>query len=404
MERIILGRPGAANSNEPAANNEAAQQPARPAQRAAANIAQAANQAGLVQPVARVDAPIIPAEPTRSIKLTDLKLGNESNTDLVSVPVPKNRRVIQLRAQPDELSANLHGRDYLRFLSTDNRLMSSFKLLMGGRSLLGNDQLTEEALDRFEEKLRFITCEAYQNLDLNSEIDDMANEVLGYCVDRSGYFINQAHDIAMVSLLQRAGLEEVDLYNLGIAHFKLDLVQREVTKILGGRGIDQQSTHDYFDAEYFLQDRLHLPTRHPAPVYLNRRVGNMTQELAAEIGDRIEAKIAADNGESAIAFMADWGPWQRHITTKPEHLEDFNLATEIGHTVLENLASSRVTSGTAEFAMPEPEFIIKMDRAAIHNRNLKREFVAQCTRTLLENLRADLLIEHGAMPRYFFQV
>jgi hypothetical protein len=349
-------------------------------------------------------APVRPARnaealQTLELKLSDLRLhADEADHTLTAVPERRQRVVDPLQPPVDAQSANLTGKDFLEFLSTDVRLGVGFQMFINDRWVLGDPDLTEEKAQALAERLRPIVAQCYQDSDLLWTVDGLANETLGYCTDKNETFIGQMRDAALISHLKNGNIDDVQLYNIGLSYFKLNAVRSAVGR-RSPPGGHAQNVHDYVDAEFGLQETLGLPTRHPRPVY--GRQGFITAEVLQDIEAEVKQKLSENNGAKVMEFMSTWEPWRKHVINLAENNEDYKKMTAIYHTRLEKLEAARERQGSPIAALTQPQYEEEMNAAAERLNDWTNQLVGQHTFAFLVNHRADFLIEGETMPRYF---
>lgn len=65
-------------------------------------------------------------------------------------------------------------------------------------------------------------AEVYQNDELATEIDRIANDTRRDCGDRFDFFLSQMENAALLAHLSSGAIDETVLYNRGISFFLLD--------------------------------------------------------------------------------------------------------------------------------------------------------------------------------------
>lgn len=329
------------------------------------------------------------------MSLQDLRIEDEPDTSLVTVPMQQMTCLSDIPIPPDDRTAGLTGTPYFRSLVWDEHLPRGLQNLCYSRKLAQNTSLGSEHLELHTEKLKLIASRCRTGSDeFKSRIDRLALEAKGFCDDRASYFIEQMHGLAMIDFLTEFGhRDEKMLFNLGVAFCKLELVQNETVKRIASANNQNNNIVDVLVAEYLLQDPLALPVCHPTPQDLN--CCNMTPELANQIKDAVNTKLVHNNSAHVIDFLSTWEPWVKYIESSEKNQPDLEFLHEI-HTEL------------VQTVLDHPEFpeVIKNDftEAAMNQyRDQKRKFVADKSREFLINHRTEHLLENGVMPRVFMR-
>ena len=347
----------------------------------------------------------------RELQLRDLRIGDEPAHELVNVPALGRRGLRPIPIPADPESQHLTGRAYLEFLSTDARLFGAIKQLIASEHILAaRPPLAPERIANMAERLRPVVAAIYhdsqrRDLTLARDVNRLALDVQDGCGDRLDYMLRQIEDVALLARLSRGDIDEVDLYNNGIAFFMLHNVIGETGReaTLHNAASESQNVHAQLEAIYFLQDSLHLPHRQARPIYYGQDLSFMTERIARRIGDKVRHAATENDGERVIQFMSTWEPWVLHLQRNDKHRPDFEMLTTNYHNLLEAMARDRENPAS-------PLHSSVMDpvtyQAEIGTVNCKRsenmsDYVGQLTRTFLVNHRADYLAEHGALPAYF---
>lgn len=142
------------------------------------------------------------------------------------------------------------------------------------------------------------------------------------------------HGLAVIDELMASGAQNVkkDLFNLGVAYAKLDLL-REVTI----QAVSKNKNPDYKDVfsdelcqkefdpkevleavllvEYELQERLLLPVKHASHRF-GHLYGLSTQDIK-EIASVTEKKMLENYGSRVIASVCQWDPWVSYMESDP---------------------------------------------------------------------------------------
>jgi hypothetical protein len=334
----------------------------------------------------------------RIVKLADMRIQGERDDELVNVPMPQGERLVPVQPPVDDRSAHLSGKDYLQFLATDSRLLPATRVLIRGPKILGDPHINAQKIESLATRLRPVMAQAYVDAGLLKVVDDMACEASAFCGDRTEYFIGHMQDAALLSTLARGNVDDITLYNCGIAFFKLDAVRTAVGKRCG-IGTQNQNVHSYLDAEYYLQDELGLPTKHDTPVYPDQCLIN--RGIAREIGNEVRALTAADDGDHVMQFMSNWGPWKEHLKNAPQHAEKFEEMMKNYHALLEDATTQRENPESTIGQYTDKEYMDYANLILSRLEDWNAQLVGQLSREFLLNNRADLLINSGAMPKYF---
>lgn len=210
-----------------------------------------------------------------------------------------------------------------------------------------------------------------------------------FCGDRTAYFIEQMHGMAILDLLSEPGFtDKAMLFNLGVAFYKLDLVKIETCKRLDTAVNQHETVQDVLIAEYLLQDELGLPVNHARPDFMG--VGNMTPEIANAIKDAVIRRLLSKDGVYVIDFLSEWQPWSKYVESLPENALDFEILHETYASSLQKILDKPHIPEAVKIQAAEDY----MDR----HRDWKRQLVGQKSREYLVNYRADYLIEMGQVP------
>jgi hypothetical protein len=301
---------------------------------------------------------------------------------------------------PEE-ARNLQGYDYVDYLGQSQNILAATRDLITQPIISQNRTLAGPALAQYIYKLRVIHAECTASIPLANELEPVAEEGSYFCGDRRTYFFEQIFIKCLLNHL--SGSREIppeDLFNLGVAFFKLELVRNETTRYLNeGRGRNiEQNVHDYLDAEYFLQGRLGLPTCHRNPYFEN--IGNINLRVANEIGDRIETKLSENDGVGVIDYLSCWEPWSSLVLSEAQNAKDLDLISLTANTRLTHVEQNR-ENPRSELHTNDGEYLNKVNQIALQKKEITREYVGQKAREFLINQRANFLIEAGRMPDYF---
>jgi hypothetical protein len=325
-----------------------------------------------------------------NISLQNLRIGNEPDASLVTIPMRGRIRLPDLTPPADDQTAGLTGKAYLEALGRDARLPGCLQTLCAGRKLARNTYLTNTQLNDFTEKLQLVVSRCIAGSDeFKTQIDALALEAQVFCGDRTAYFIEQMHGMAILDLLTSGGItNDVLLFNLGVAFCKLDLVKNETCKNMATASNQHETIEDVLIAEYLLQDQLGLPVNHVRPI--NMGTGNITTEKANQIKEAVLAKLLQKDGVHVIDFLSEWEPWVKHVEGLEKNQPDFEY--------LHSIYAENMEQALENPAFPEA---VKIEIAGDYmdrHRAWKRELVGQKSREFLVNYRADCLLDSGSMP------
>lgn len=338
------------------------------------------------------------------ISLDELRIGLETDAEIVTVPRPGRARIrFDYDPAVPEEARNLQGYDYVDYIGQSQNILAATRDLITQPIVSQNRTLEGPALAQYIYKLKVIHAECTASIPLANELEPVAEEGSYFCGDRRTYFLEQIFIKCLLNHL--SGSREIppeDLFNLGVAFFKLELVRSETTTYLNeGRGRNiEQNVHDYLDAEYFLQERLGLPTCHINPHFEN--IGNINQRVATEIGDRIETKLCEKDGVAVIDYLSCWEPWTSHVLGQAQNTKDLELILLTANSRLTLVEQNR-ENPRSDLHMNEGEYINKVNQIALQKKAMTREYVGQKAREFLINQRANFLIEAGRMPEYFLR-
>lgn len=325
-----------------------------------------------------------------NISLQNLRIGNETDASLVTIPMRGQIQLPDLTPPADEQTAGLTGKPYFEALGRDARLPRSLQTLCASKKLARNNFLNNTQLNDFTEKLQLITSRCIAGSDeFKTQINTLALEAQVFCGDRTGYFIEQMHGMAILDVLTSEGVtDDVMLFNLGVAFCKLDLVKNETCKNMATAINQNETVEDVLIAEYLLQGELGLPVNHVRPI--NMTTGNITPEKANQIKEAVLAKLLQKDGLHVIDFLSEWEPWAKYVEGLEKNRPDFECLQEAFADNLQKILD------TPE--IPEALQIESAENYMDQHRVWKRELVGQKSREFLVNYRADYLLDCGSMP------
>jgi len=330
-------------------------------------------------------------------------IGNEAIRTphtLVSVPVPRGQVVREMPPPVDASSVQLRGRVFLQSLVADNRrLLPATRALIAGSKVLRNPDMNDQKLEQLAERLRPVMAQSYRDPELATFVNALATEARAFCGDRTEYYIGRMQDAARLSILTKGNPDDVTLYNAGIAFYKLDAV-RDAVRVRCAEGGQHENVQSNLDAEYYLQEKLGLPTRHNRPNYY-MGLGVMSEEMAEEIGCDVEESMAANDGDEVMSYMSKWGPWQEYLRKLPEHKDAFALLTSNYHEELEQAEVDRDQPESMTGKYSSQEYIDYCNSVLSSREEWDCQLVGQLTRQFLLNNRAEILLDSGVMPEVF---
>lgn len=349
------------------------------------------------------------------VRLTELR-AHRNEPDHQLVTIPEGRRVRNMRiVQPNSHPAtdNLQGSEYVKVLGQDISLRVNLTTWVNGRHVLGQ-VLADEQLNTAEsrqrvtntvDRLRMIASAARSDNEMSVIIDRNAKEALRFCNDRSGFYLNtmygQAYIYHVTEALQngRDQINPADLFNLGVAHFRLDALHSLIFQDRRNGIRHSQGVHTILEAELMLQDRLDLPVHHDREQIMS---GGLTQAMADNLADRVEQATIEDGGSRVWAFMSTWGPWVNYISELPhvnEQMKGDDGMESIFHGQLEDLITLRNVAGSVYHSMSEEDFNQETIDLRDNLADWLRVVVAENTWTFLINYRTNIHMDRKNMPR-----
>jgi hypothetical protein len=324
-----------------------------------------------------------------------LRINDEPDFDLVKIPTNEPGRHPDLTPPYDEQTSNLTGHAYFAALGQDQRLPDTLRALCASHKLSGNTTLDNAVMEDHALKMRFVASRCHMgSAEFKGQINEMANEAMTDCTDRTAYFIEQMNGLAILDHLTSSGqTDAVTLFNLGVAFCKLDLVRIATSKKLAQVSNQRETLEDALFVEYSLQNVLGLPVKYFNPLYI--RSGSLTDRDIEEIKQAVVTKLVQDDGAHVSEFFGNWQPWSNYIENLPSNRQNFEQLHESYYNSLE------IILGNDE--LPEAIKVDKAEGLMLQHRCWKRELISQKSREFLIEQRMDYLIQRGYMPRMFSQ-
>ena len=353
-------------------------------------------------PVRQPDRAIIAQQVADQVlKLRDLRIGNEKDHELVFAP-PIPPGTFQPIVPPvDAASAGLEGREYLQFLVTDPRTCFGVRRMVK-KKILENATLSDEKINNIAARMRGVMAELYRNEELSAELDLLGLENLEFCHDRVELSIGQMEDAALLSNFSAGRIDEITLFNYGISFFMRDTVREKVKQLIDEQldgGEAQQGSHDYLNANFYLQDELHLPTRQEHPVVPDVAQGIVTRRIAVNvIGPFVKNRAIEKNGENIRKFMGTWKPWVDHLNRSDPIAQEMTASFQESLVDLEEFHHHRIARHIGGGGQDYINHMNLLSHA--HNAN-KEELAGRIAEELLFNWRAEYLALQGRLPPYF---
>lgn len=345
----------------------------------------------------RADAACI--EASNMLLLKHLKIGNEADHDLVAIPVMDRIGGKQVVAASDEKTNHLRGLEYLEYIATDNRLLPTLRLLVRDKLLKSVRHQSDAVRNHMAEKFRLIAGEAYHDQDLAMRLENIALDYLGYCGDKAEYIVSQLHGEALLSNLRRGNLDDVSLFNIGVSFFRLTALHEEIIKRKPQILQAKQSVHEFYEIEFHLQDRLQLPFKH-VPQMFPGNAPNATPEFIEELAAAVEQRCSQNDGEAAIAFLAQWEPWGAVVRNDPKNREAIEDLNEVFQEILSTYEANRQAPEKAESKHNEHQIIDFMNNVMRRRQEWNTEYLGQKAREFLVNHRACIVLDQGLSSSY----
>ena len=353
-------------------------------------------------PVRRPDRDVIARQAANQIlTLRDLRIGDEKDHELVFAP-PIPAGTFQPIVPPvDQASAGLDGRAYIEYLVNDIRTEAGIGLILQ-EEVLDKTTISDSRIKNIVNRMRSIMAQQYANPHLRIEMELLIAQTLTFCHDRLELAIGEMEDTALLSHLSSGRIDEITLYNYGVAFFMLDEVREKVKQIISERldGAEaDQSSHDVMNAIYYLQDDLHLPTRLQEPIIPHAQHSIVNERLAVEfIGPYVKRRAAEKGGENVFRFISTWRPW---VTYMDKHEPLSKKMTESFQHLMAKTEEKQAARVALNVGMGEQEYIEHLNwKAAVHT-STKAELANGLAKELLFNWRAEELALNGRLPPYF---
>ncbi len=167
--------------------------------------------------------------------------------------------------------------------------------------------LQGDPLNDLVSRLRLIASAIRSDSEIRMRMDSLSVDANAMCADRNNYFLNamwaDAYNYHLVNNLGIGNNNDMlgpELFNLGVAHFRLDVLRRAINDQIGLN--HDQNVHTLLDTEFFLQDELDLPTRHTQPIYPGN--GEWAEERKPALIAAVHEALSTDNGSAVINFLS----------------------------------------------------------------------------------------------------
>lgn len=333
------------------------------------------------------------------LSIADLRVGSEPDYDLVTIPGgrPISRLVRQLNISHPETDV-LTGREYLEQIGNDLSLGFSFRQWVKGRHVLGRTALPENALQEVTSKIRLVANACRQSTEVLNNVELLAQEAESNCSDRSDYYLNAMWSQAALHALGGSRLNPVDLYNLGVANCRLNLLRNEVATLI--RHHDSESVEAALHAEFALQERLSLPIVQGRPVYLSS--SRFDAEIIDQLEHNVKVELLKDEGRAVTHFMSGWQPWIDYLVSQPLNVEQKEELTEAFQRSRDALEAERERPDTAANRLSDAEYGYKLASLGNQLNNWQRELAGQQSWQYRATERANMLMDSGHMPSAFY--
>ncbi|MDH4396151.1 MAG: NEL-type E3 ubiquitin ligase domain-containing protein [Limnobacter sp.] len=347
------------------------------------------------EPMRRVDY-----KEVAHLSMADLRVGDEPDFDLVTIPrgrtIPQLIRQLNL-SHPE--TDDLAGRDYLERIGSDASLGFMFRQWLKGRHVLGRTLMSDEVLENLTRKVQLVTNACRQSTQVSNSVELLATEAQSNCSDRSDYYLNAMwSQAALHALGGSARLNPVDLYNLGVANCRLNLLRNEVSALI--RQHDFESVEAALHAEFALQDRLSLPISQGRPAHLSS--SGFNEEIIKQLEHNVKFELLKDEGRAVTEFMSGWQPWVDYLVAQPRNVEQKNELTEAFQNSRDNFESERATTGTVANGLSDEEYQHKLALLGNQLNNWQRELAGQQSWQYRATERANMLMDSGRMPSAFY--
>lgn len=333
--------------------------------------------------------------------MRDLRIGDEKDCELVFVPPIPPGTFQPIIPPVDAASAGLEGRAYLEFLVNDIRTEAGLGLIVEEK-VLNNDDISEERVNGIADRMHPIMAQVYADPGLRTEVEILIAQAREYCHDRLELAIGEMEDAALLAHLSSGRIDEITLYNYGVAFFMLHEV-REKTKQLIGEAMDGgesfQSSHDVLNAIYYLQDDLHLPTTLREPLVPLARNGIVSERTAIDvIGPYVKQRATEKDGQNVSRFLSEWRPWVTHLEKNEPLTRKMTESFQVLMSKIEEKQEARVAQN---MGMNEQDYVNLVNWEASVHTSTKAELANGIAKELLFNWRAEYLALQGRLPPYF---
>ena len=375
-------------------------QPARPVAARPAGLA--APQARGPYPVRRPDPAIIARQAAEEVlTLRDLRIGDEQDHELAFAP-PIPVGTFQPIVPPvDAASAGLEGRAYLEFLVRDIRTEAGMAMILR-EDVLDSAEISEDRVNDIANRMRPIMAQIYADPHLATEMEMLITQALTFCHDRLELAIGEMEDTALLAHLSAGRIDEITLFNYGVAFFMLNDVREKVNQLIheamdGGEAY--QSSHDVLNAIYYLQDDLHMPTAQREPLVPRAVHGIVSERVAREvIGPYVKQRAIEKDGQNVWRFLSTWQPWITHLDRHEPWAKEMTKSFGKLMNDTEEKQAERVAAGRG---MDDQQFLSRLNQLGKAHTSTKSEFAFGIAKELLFNWRAEYLALQGRLPPYF---
>ena len=372
------------------------------APRAVQQAVPAAPQARGPYPVRRPDPAIIARQAAEEVlKLRDLRIGDEQDHELAFAP-PIPVGTFQPIVPPvDAASAGLEGRAYLEFLVKDIRTEAGMAMILR-EDVLDSAEISEDRVNDIANRMRPIMAQIYADPHLATEMEMLITQALTFCHDRLELAIGEMEDTALLAHLSAGRINEITLFNYGVAFFMLNDVREKVKQLIheamdGGEAY--QSSHDVLNAIYYLQDDLHLPTTQREPLVPRAVHGIVSERVAREvIGPYVKQRAIEKDGQNVWRFLSTWQPWITHVDRHEALAQEMTESFRKLMNDTEEKQAERVAAGRG---MDDQQFLSRLNQLGKAHTSTKSELAFGIAKELLFNWRAEYLALQGRLPPYF---
>ncbi len=316
-------------------------------------------------------------------------------------------RIVQ--PNPHPATDNLQGSAYVRALGNDFSLGLELLTWIGGRHVLDRvvsdeESNTEESLNRVTDivsRLRMIASASRSGPEMREIIDRNALEANRFCNDRHGFYLNAMYGQAYIHHVttalghRRNKINPADLYNLGVAHFRLDMLHQLIFQDRRAGIRHSQGVHTVLEAELMLQDRLDLPVNH---LREQVAVGGVTPAMADNLERRVQQATIADGGAKVWAFMSTWEPWVHYVSELPHVAAQKEHMDHIFRTQTNQLIEMRNDQTSWVHNMSEADYFQRMNQAMKNRSEWLSVVTGENTWTFLMNYRTNIHMDRQNLP------